>query len=208
MYHKEFSAKAPCLIRSVIEVKSKTRWRTLVSNHLKLSGTLFSGFILFCDLYSTKQSKTKNTKLTPSPTKMQQADVAVRNRETRCMKVSTLRIIQRVTKPKWVMGKNIELVNTISCNFSQITQDDTNHSFLIYRYLQERYFQDKYHISTYRHQKIANCKSGDFRYIHYKLHVFTVTWQQIFNERNNRPFYPSVVNISNILFDDHKIKIA
>ena len=40
-------------------------------------------------------------------------------------------------------------------------------------------------------------------YIYYKLQTFAVTGKQIFNERSDRHFYPSVVNISNILFDDH-----
>lgn len=80
----------------------------------------------------------------------QQADAAVNIRETRCMKVSTLRVIQRVTKYKIVIGKNIGLVNKIPCNISQITQDDTNHSSLIYGNLKERCFQDKSHVSTYR----------------------------------------------------------
>lgn len=50
--------------------------------------------LLFYDLQGRKQSTTKTIKLHSGPTIMQQADEAVSNRETRCMKVSTLRVIQ------------------------------------------------------------------------------------------------------------------
>lgn len=50
--------------------------------------------LLFHDLNSRRQSKTKTIKLHLSPTIMQQADEAVSNRETKCMKVSTMRVIQ------------------------------------------------------------------------------------------------------------------
>ena len=76
--------------------------------------------LLFCKLHSTKQSKAKNTKLTSSPTKMQQADAAVSNREAMCMKVSTLRVIQRMTQQKILIGTNIGFVNKKSCNFTKI----------------------------------------------------------------------------------------
>jgi GTPase Era involved in 16S rRNA processing len=63
---------------------------------------------------------------------MQQADAAVSNRETRCMKVGTLLVIQRVAKHKIVIGKNIGLVNKISCGFGRLTQKDTNPSSFNY----------------------------------------------------------------------------
>jgi hypothetical protein len=63
--------------------------------------------ILFCELYSTKQYKSKNAKLISSSTKTQHADAAVSNCETMCMEVSKLCIIQRVTKQwyfiAWIM---------------------------------------------------------------------------------------------------------
>jgi len=46
-----------------------------------------------------------------------------------------------VTKHKIVIWMNMGLVNTISCNFSKITQDDTNHRLLIYRHYKKGIFE-------------------------------------------------------------------
>jgi hypothetical protein len=88
--------------------------------------------LLFCDLHSTKQSKAKNTKLTSSPTKMQQPDAAVNNRDTMCITVTILGLIQRVTQQRILTGTKIGLVNMNSCKFSNIIQDDRNYIFEIY----------------------------------------------------------------------------
>jgi hypothetical protein len=65
-----------------------------------MCGTLLSGF--FCSVFYTAQNnlKPKNIQLTPIPNKMQQADAAVSNRETKCLKVGTLRVIQIVTQQR------------------------------------------------------------------------------------------------------------
>ena len=72
---------------------------------------------------------------------MQQADEAVSNCEKKFMNLSTLRVNQRVIKHKIAIWKNIGLVNTISCNFSKITQDDTNHRLLIHRHYKKGIFE-------------------------------------------------------------------
>jgi len=71
---------------------------------------------------------------------MQQADAAVSNREAMCMKVSTLHVIQRVTKQRILIGTNIGPVNTKSCNFTKIIQDNTNHSIEIYSHFKRKVF--------------------------------------------------------------------
>jgi len=71
---------------------------------------------------------------------MQQADAAVSNREAMCMKVSTLRVIQRVTEQRILLVTNIGIVNKKSCNFTKIIQDKTNLSVEIYSHFKRKNF--------------------------------------------------------------------
>jgi hypothetical protein len=71
---------------------------------------------------------------------MQQPDTAVSNRATMCMEVSTLRVIKRVTQQRILIGTNIGLLNTNSCNFTKIIQDDTNYGIEIYSLFKRKVF--------------------------------------------------------------------
>jgi hypothetical protein len=58
----------------------------------------------------------------------------INNSEIRCMRVSKFGVISGVTLQRRVIGMNIGNLHTNFCNFKKVIQDNTNHSFLIYKF--------------------------------------------------------------------------
>jgi len=70
-------------------------------HQLEIKRNFLLWLLLFCELYSTEQSKSKSTKLASCSKKMQHAGAAVSNRATICMQMNTLRVIQRVANREY-----------------------------------------------------------------------------------------------------------